>query len=124
MQNEWPVINFPDEYPETIKKLKDAGYYDGIFAFNPWDHLGGYEFRTSGSPGFHFKVVHPPVEETHKRGRLGVRIVSEPAIATDLHIDCNNPVGAGLGGKIGHGADFIRHHTPWWFPPLIRRLIR
>ena len=118
-QNGQPVINFPDDYPQTINKLKNAGYYSGILAFNPFDHRGGYEFRTYGNPGFHFKVVYPPVEETHERGRLGVKVGGKPATATDLHIDCNNPIGAGLRGTIGHGADFIRYHTPSWLPPLI-----
>ncbi len=114
-----PVINFPDDYLQTIDKLDKAGYYSGILAFNPFDHSGGYEFRTYGSPGFHFKVVYANVEETHEGGRLGVRIARDPAIATDLHIDCNNPVGAGLRGTISHTADFIRYHTPSWLPPLI-----
>jgi RHS repeat-associated protein len=118
-----PIIKFPDDYPQTIDKLNNAGYYSGIFAFNPFDHAGGYEFRTYGSPGFHFKVVYPNVEETHERGRLGVRISTAPAIATDLHIDCNNPVGAGIGGTLSHVADFIRYHTPSWVPPLIVPLV-
>ncbi len=113
------VINFRGSYNQTIGQLQRAGYYSGILAFNPIDHSGGYEFRTYGSPGFHLKVIYPDVEETQVGGRMGVRVSNQPAVATDLHIDCNNPVGSGISGTINHGIDFAREHTPWWLPYLI-----
>jgi hypothetical protein len=45
--------------------------------------------------------------------------VNSPAVGTDLHIDCNNPVGSGLSGTIKHGADFIRDVIQRWVPPLL-----
>ncbi len=110
-----PVIKFPGNYSQTVKQLDGAGYYRGILANNALNHPGGLEFRTYGSPGFHFKVVYPQLErirDDRLRGRVGTKPVNSPAIATDLHIDCNNPVGAGVGDMLRHGVDFIRHNIP------------
>jgi hypothetical protein len=104
--------------------LEKAGYYSGILAYNPIDHSGGREFRTYGSPGFHFKVVYPSIQVEATPGEPGYAITNgkEPAVATDLHIDCNNPVGSGVSGTVKHGADFIRDHTPSWLPPILIRV--
>ncbi|MGH9962197.1 MAG: RHS repeat-associated core domain-containing protein, partial [Pyrinomonadaceae bacterium] len=58
-QDGWLIINFSGSYNQTIDQLQRSGHYSGILAFNPIDHAGGYEFRTYGSTGFHFKVVYP-----------------------------------------------------------------
>lgn len=108
MENGRQVIHFAGNVAQTNRQLSAAGFYSGILAFNPFDHPNGKEFRTYGSPGFHFKVLYPDVVETFVGGRMGVRIDdSRPATATDLHIDCHNPVGAGTGDLIRHGIDFI-----------------
>jgi hypothetical protein len=52
------VINFSGNFDQTVSQLSRAGYYSGVLAFNPFHHPGGQEFRTYGSPGFHFKVVY------------------------------------------------------------------
>ncbi len=117
-----PIINFQGNYDQTLKQLQQAGYYSGILALNPIDHPGGEEFRTWGSPGFHFKVVYPlrkAVPVAPNSPEFKPVTVDKPAIATDLHIDCHNPVGAGPGETLRHGADFIRDHTPWWIPIII-----
>jgi RHS repeat-associated protein len=114
------VINFKENYFDTVARLNKAGYYSGILAYNPIDHSGGTEFRTYGSPGFHFKVAYPqvrvaaPIDQRLLRGNR-----NQPATATDLHIDCHNPVGSGVKGTVNHALDFVRGHTPYWLPPLI-----
>jgi RHS repeat-associated protein len=122
-QNGQPVINFKGSYDETTAQLRKAGYYSGVLAYNPIDHSGGKEFRTYGRPGFHFKVVYPSIEVYATPGEPGYAIVngSEPAVATDLHIDCNNPVGSGASGTIKHAGDFLGGHVPWWLPPMLIR---
>ncbi len=115
--NREPVINFSGNFDQTVAQLKNAGYYTGILAFNPIDHPGGQEFRTYGSPGFHFKVVYPQtkaVPVSPNSPEFKEVKVNKPALGTDLHIDCNNPVGSGASGTIKHGVDFARDHIPWW----------
>jgi RHS repeat-associated protein len=121
VQNNQTVIRFAGGYDQTVSQLTKAGYYSGIFAYNPWNHFGGKEFRTSGEPGFHFKVVYPTVQIIATPGEPGYATVNgtEPAVATDLHIDCDNPVGQGLGAKIRHFDDFFRSNTPWWLPLIL-----
>jgi hypothetical protein len=108
MDNGQAAIRFPGTFLETSETLKNAGYYSGIMAFNPFDHPGGLEFRTYGSPGFHFKLNYPTYD-IGPFGRVGPQ--NNPTIATDLHIDCNNPVGAGWGDRIRHLRDFLRGHS-------------
>lgn len=99
-----------------------TGYNSGVLAFNPFHHSGGQEFRTYGSPGFHFKVVYSQtkvIPVSPNSPEFKEVKVNRPAVGTDLHIDCNNPVGSGASGTIKHGADFVREHIPWWLPPLL-----
>jgi RHS repeat-associated protein len=123
LQNGQPTINFIGNYNQTVGQLENAGYYSGILAYNLIDHSGGKEFRTYGSPGFHFKVTYPSYQVRPNPGNearpFQITSSNAPAVATDLHIDCNNPVGAGVGGTINHGVDFIRDHIPFGFPPVI-----
>jgi hypothetical protein len=53
-------LEFPDSFDDVTNNLTKAGYYTGFpWAYNP-QHSGGREFRTYGSPGFHFTVGYPP----------------------------------------------------------------
>ena len=109
------IIRFAGNFSQTVRQLDQAGYYRGIWAYDPLYHSGGLEFRTYGSPGFHLKVVFPKSEmvPANVRGGVALRPSNEPAIGTDLHIDCHNPVGAGWKERIKHGGDFM-NTLPWW----------
>jgi RHS repeat-associated protein len=86
-------------YNQVIDTLQDQGYLDGPlnFAWNPWDHAGGWEFRTKPT-GFHFKVKYPP---------LFSRACQTPVQINDFHIDTANP----LNDPIGHAIEFLDYHN-------------
>jgi RHS repeat-associated protein len=109
------VIRFTGNYDQTVRQLTQAGYYSGVWANDPIYHPGGTEFRTYGSPGFHFNLLFPKLEmaPAHVRGGVALKPSSDPAVATDLHIDCHNPVGAGWKERLKHGQDFM-NGLPWW----------
>jgi RHS repeat-associated protein len=101
-------IVFPDDYNTTTSKLSDLGYYSGFLAYNPFQHAGGKEFRTYGSPGFHFTIEYQKVEfpRTPSGGLISPPIPKQ-ARTIDFHIDCNNPVGQGFWEAYDHFFDFL-----------------
>lgn len=110
-QNKQTVIRFAGNYDQTVRQLNNAGYYSGLLAFDPIYHSGGMEFRTWDSPGFHFNVLYAEqkgVPVSPNSPEFKAVKVNKPAVGTDLHIDCENPV-AGLGDALIHGAKFIWH---------------
>jgi hypothetical protein len=121
------LLRFQGTFEQTIEQLEKAGYYEGgilnggVFAYNPFDHIGGIEFRTYGGPGFHFKVNYPQYERKFKmygerQDQYELVRKPGPAIGSDLHIDCDNPVGTSVLEKYRHYEDF--KSQSWW-----RRLI-
>lgn len=113
-------ITFAGSYEQTTSQLRQAGYYTGIFAYNPFNHAGGLEFRTYGSPGFHFKVNYP--REAFVASGVGfhqfrrdVRLPGQTK-ATDLHIDCFNPVGSSWNDKLSHFVDFLSNNGIEFYP--------
>ena len=104
------TLHFRDGFYRAAYLLAKAGYYvgfpvnpSGLLAYNPLQHAGGLEFRTYGSPGFHFKLVYP--------GWVGrifpTTTIGAGSTANDLHIDCHNPVGSGFDDALKHFGDFL-----------------
>ncbi len=107
-----PQIEFPGSFDDVTSNLDRMGYYSGApWAYNPFHHSGGREFRTYGSPGFHFTIGYPPAG-TGYGPYPGVSIwypTTAPYLARtiDMHIDCRNPVGAGWVDRVLHFFDFL-----------------
>ncbi|MGH9930844.1 MAG: RHS repeat-associated core domain-containing protein [Pyrinomonadaceae bacterium] len=105
-------IEFPGSFDDVSDNLEKAGYYSGFpWAYNPFNHSGGREYRTYGSPGLHFTVGYPPAGKGFGP-YPGVGIwypTTEPyTVRTiNIHIDCRNPVGAGWGDRLLHFFDFL-----------------
>ena len=97
--------------PEVARILEAQGYETGALPpfNNPFDHPGGFEFRTRGvGPGFHFRLPYP-ADPTDPMG-MGSPLSPCPGstcILDQFHIDPNNPLG---GNAWDHFLDFIHSH--------------
>jgi RHS repeat-associated protein len=106
---QYMVIHKP--CPEVARILEAKGYETGALPpfNNPFDHAGGFEFRTRGvGPGFHFRLPYPadPTDPTGMGSPLSP-CPGSTCILDQFHIDPNNPLG---GNAWDHFLDFIHSH--------------
>jgi hypothetical protein len=93
-------ISFPGDFDSTVAALKAKGYLTGAanFAFNPYHHGGGIEFRDPdsrwGQLSFHFMIPYPRHEYFRMPPTMGPdQILKDlrPARGIHVHVDRNNP---------------------------------
>lgn len=92
-------IHFAQDYERTVAGLKSKGYLTGPenFAFNPYHHSGGQEFRDPdsrwGKLSFHFMIPYPDHNVTWLGPLLPplVHIDRRSARGIHAHVDKDNP---------------------------------
>jgi RHS repeat-associated protein len=112
----WLVVHMPCS--EVYKILEAQGYQTAIFPpfNNPFDHSGGWEFRTYG-PGFHYRVPYPPLSLPYPTSTRwpdsgsssGSGCPNASCTIDQFHIDDPNPLN-GVGDAWGHFKKFLAGH--------------
>ena len=106
-------IAFPNDFEHTVAALTDKGYLSGpmYFAFNPYHHSGGQEFRDPdsrwGRLSFHFMIPYPKDQIQFMPPTMGPPIIFKdrsPARGIHVHVDFHNPNTQ----LIPHAVDVIR----------------
>jgi RHS repeat-associated protein len=94
------TLTIPLPCGDVMNKLRAQGYQDanswgwngpGSAFWNPFNHAGGWEFRTFG-PGFHFRVKYPPPLKD-------INDCGGPCQLDQFHVDEYNPLEPGQMGK-------------------------
>jgi RHS repeat-associated protein len=94
------TIFFPEDFENTVTALKRKGYLTGPrhFAFNPYHHAGGIEFRDPdsrwGKLSFHFMIRYPRITYQLMPPGMGPDQIFQgrgPARGTHVHVDFHNP---------------------------------